>query len=290
VSFDVSRIFHPFQPHIRLKTVTVEMIFKTNSKPVLISCDSEAKTIQKPMKMIIKFGDDFRQDVACMHVFRLLNHLWRHAKMSFNDMPIHCHEYCTIATGKNIGVVEFVENCVPLAEIHKIPLDSGKINRLVSTGAGSYIAAYILGVRDRHADNIMIRLDGTMFHIDFGRAFGDAVPMDASSFAITKGFRDTIGADVYRSSFTDCCVRAFRELRNPETLRLVLAMVPMFFSALYSKQNIEKFLHGTLMLNKDVDTACARLRKRIESAPDSYRTMFKNTMHRLAQASKGSSS
>jgi hypothetical protein len=46
------------------------------------------------------------------------------------------------------------------------------MSRLVSSAAASYVSAYILGIRDRHFDNILIRQDGTLFHVDFGHILG----------------------------------------------------------------------------------------------------------------------
>jgi len=282
------RVFHPFQPNVVIAKSHVETVFKTNSKPVLLSVLAEGKSRRPPIKIIMKQGDDFRQDVACMLVFRLFNHIWRESGIKHGNVPVRCHEYYTVATGINVGAIEYVENCIPLAEIQKMgSFSSDKIERLISTGAGSYIAAFLLGVRDRHDENIMIRQDGTMFHIDFGRAFGDAVLMDASSFAITKGFRDAIGVENYNSHFVGCCLKAFRTLRQPKNVDLLRGMVPTMFSAIHNADKIVNFLERTLMLKKDLESATMKFKKKIESAPDSYRTRFKNTMHKLAQATKG---
>jgi len=179
-----------------------------------------------------------------------------------------------------------VEGCFPLAQFTRLrPVTPKKIERLIGSGAGSYIGAYIVGIRDRHADNIMIRSDGLMFHIDFGHALGNTVLLDAPAFAVTKQFKDELGNAGY-GEFIERCVEAFRVLREPENVALLCDYVPMVFSAIYPEQKVRDYLAKSLMLNLDTDEACKSLHKMITNAPNSYRTFFKNKVHRIAQASK----
>ncbi len=85
------------------------------------------------------------------------------------------------------GLIEVVPKCTPLSAIHSNSLRDAMhndgaiadwlrrnnpdapwgpiVDRFVSSLAASCIFEYVLGLGDRHSDNVLMQTDGTIFHV-----------------------------------------------------------------------------------------------------------------------------
>lgn len=161
-------------------------------------------------KVIVKTGDDLRQDQLVMMMIRLMDGLLKRSTLDLCLRP-----YSIIATHSSppAGLVEYVEGSLSVSQVlsqnnysilkflqasspskgSKLGVTDKVMQNYVRSCAGYCVITYILGVGDRHLDNIMLLPNGQLFHIDFGYIFGrDPKPLPPP-FRITKEMVEGMG-------------------------------------------------------------------------------------------------
>eukprot|EP01083_Nonionella_stella_P088597 247013_1 len=274
VSSDLA-VYHPFEPTI-LTHIRVEKIFQSKQRPMLVRlCSGKESSM-----VIFKKGDDLRSDVACISFFRMCNHIWNSDTQLLHS-GLQAITYRICAFGRESGAIEFIPGCLSADQLKGFrEYPESWLRNLVPTAAGGFMAAYVVGAKDRHYDNILITDEGELFHIDFSHLFGDAVNLDTADFAITKDIYDALGASGWLE-FVATCIEAFAVLRKHQ--KMLIRFGCMIFSALYPPEQVSASIERSLMLHLPLGEAAAELERLIHAAPFSYRTRFKNLMHKHAQ-------
>lgn len=278
------QICDPIHENQIIQKMEVKKVFQSVARPILL--ETFDQNDQSIGQIIIKQGDDLRQDQNMMFMFHIMNAIWEEHRLEYNKHPIRALTYLCIPMGTDFGAIELVENCIPLRNIaslaDKFETDSHLFNNLIASTVGSYIATYICGVGDRDFDNILIRKDdGTLFHIDFGYIFGQKVSMDTAEFAITNHlYSIIIGQDDNEElweQFIDICVDAFMILR--QNIDEIIAFTEIVWTFLEPSVSIKTWMNHIFAIDLMEKEAEIALRNKLEQAPFKWNTTVKNVMH-----------
>ncbi len=144
----------------------------------------------------------------------------------------------------------------------------------------------MLGIGDRHLDNLLLTKTGQLFHVDFGYILGrDPKPFDPPAMRLCREMVDLLDAERY-NQFTDLCYITFLSLRKSANLFFVLfalmvnSNIPDF--AIEPDKVLEK-LQKKFLLELEDEEAIKRFKDLIfKSINDFYPDMMER-LHKVAQ-------
>ena len=219
---------------LNYKIIKINSIDKLNSNtsPLLINIDIKNELNTKTVKFIMKKDKDLRKEciVACLIKLlqdRLYHQALRKRIKKFDKIPT----YQIILLTSNLGIIEFVENSLTLRMVNNSGLTlqnyilENNMTELVDTTkrrfmqslAISCCISYILGLGDRHLDNIMINKKGQLFHIDYGYLMDNPFTSVLTSpiIKVTPVMIDFLGGTegIYYKEFTEYIIQIYDIMR-----------------------------------------------------------------------------
>lgn len=251
--------------------------------------------------MIYKKGDDLRQDQLVVQMISLMDQLLKKESLDLNLTP-----YRVLATGSDSGLVEFVPS-IPVATVlsqfstienflaaHN-PDPAGLYGvrpeahlTFVKSCAGYCVITYILGVGDRHLDNLMLCEDGRLFHIDFGYIMGRDPKPFPPPMKICKEMMEAMGGagSSYYTRFRTYCCEAYNILRKSS--RLIINLFHLMAGSNIADipdvpETMLLKLQGKLRPDLDDEAAVRHMQQLInDSSSALFQHMFERA-HRWAQ-------
>lgn len=248
----LSDLTSPLSPLYKLKELRLKDCKVMNSKKrplwlVWSNTDSAGPDIS----LLYKNGDDLRQDMLTLQILQLMDNIWQAEGLDLRMNPYMC-----IATGKEQGLIEVVTDSMTIAGIQKwyksnafdkrallewlktkhpsgLDLDRA-VEEFMLSCAGYCVATYVLGIGDRHNDNIMMKRTGQLFHIDFGHFLGNfkskfGVKRERVPFVLTTHFVHVIKKGESNNQnferFQATCEKAYLILRSKAHLLVSLFMM-----------------------------------------------------------------
>ncbi|GLG95013.1 Serine/threonine-protein kinase Tor [Gryllus bimaculatus] len=226
----------PLDPDILIKGIVPEKasLFKSALMPSRLTF---LTVDESEYVAIFKHGDDLRQDQLILQMITLMDKLLRRENLDLKLTP-----YRVLATSTRHGFVQFIDS-IPVAEVlgtegtiqnffrkHN-PSEVGPygisaevMDTYVKSCAGYCVITYLLGVGDRHLDNLLLTTSGKLFHIDFGYILGrDPKPLPPP-MKLSKEMVEAMGGihSEHYQEFRKQCYTAFLHLRRHANLMLNL--------------------------------------------------------------------
>jgi phosphatidylinositol 3-kinase len=187
--------------------------------------------------IMLKSGDDLRQDQLVIQTIILMDQLLRNENLDLKLTP-----YRILATGLKDGVLQFIPNqtladvlteyhgIIPYLRSHnadetsKLGIKPEVMDTFVRSCAGYCVITYILGVGDRHLDNLLICEDGHFFHADYGYILGRDPKPFPPMMKLPAQIIDGMGGAPSENydKFRSYCFTAYTTLRKSANLILNL--------------------------------------------------------------------
>ncbi|KAM5140652.1 phosphatidylinositol 4,5-bisphosphate 3-kinase catalytic subunit delta isoform [Mantella aurantiaca] len=312
----LSHLFSPLDPNLILTDVCVELctFMESKMKPLWIVYSNELSGGNR-VGIIFKNGDDLRQDMLTLQMIRLMDVLWKKEGLDLRVTPYGC-----LSTGDKTGLIEVVMRSDTIANIQrnksnmaataafnkdallnwlksKNPGDALEqaIEEFTLSCAGYCVATYVLGIGDRHSDNIMIRESGQLFHIDFGHFLGNfktkfGFNRERVPFILTYDFVHVIQQGKTSNSekferFREYCEKAYMILRchGALFLNLFALMKAAGLPELTCSKDIQ-YLKDSLALGKSDDEALKHFRVKFnEALRESWKTKVNWFAHTVSK-------
>lgn len=218
----------PLDPSICIKGIVPQnaILFKSALMPLKLTFKT---TEVGEYVAIFKHGDDLRQDQFVLQIITLMDKLLRSENLDLRLSP-----YRVLATGTKHGFVQYI-NSLTVAEVltsegsiqsflrKRHPSDTGPygispdiMDTYIRSCAGYCVITYILGVGDRHLDNLLLTDTGKLFHIDFGYILGrDPKPLPPP-MKLSKEMVEAMGGtdSEHYNEFRKLCYTAYLHLRR----------------------------------------------------------------------------
>lgn len=187
--------------------------------------------------VVIKSGDDLRREQQVSTLISFMNNV-----LKTNGINLRTVVLRILAITPTEGIMNFIEDGLTIANItsgygsiinyfRSLTSDPIKLSTMMNTfalsAAAGCVITYILGISDRHPENMLVTSAAQLLHIDYGSVRGRTVIPRRPTFRLSSEMVEAMGGD--RSShfalFEQACRDSFLCLRKRH--RDVLALLQL---------------------------------------------------------------
>jgi hypothetical protein len=221
-------------------------------------------------KALLYKNEDVRNDYIIQSIIKCMDYILKNNGL---DMEIITYDVLPLTTTSglieivkdsetiyniknkyNKSILNYILDKNPDETIHNIR------NKFIKSTAVYSIISYLLGIGDRHLDNIMITNDGKLFHIDYSYILGVDCKILAPKIRLTPEMIDCIGGinSPYYETFENYCKQVYN------ILRAHVNIFSCFFNMLTNKCNADNEIKKRFLPGEFTEQANIQLIKTIE--------------------------
>ena len=174
--------------------------------------------------------EDLRRDLIVSNIIKMMDLILKRSGYDLNIIT-----YPILPTSPDGGLIQLVEGCETLYNLkykkHYSILNYIMENnedrrimdvrdRFIQSTAAYCVMTYLLGIGNRHLDNIMVTEDGKLFHIDYSFVLGNDPKPLAPKMRIIPEMVEALGGfhSKYYKRFEGLCGEIYDVLRRHATL------------------------------------------------------------------------
>jgi hypothetical protein len=288
-------IIYPFDTKFLITDIVEIQELQSSSCPLLVTVLIQDKLnlnkIEK--KFILKTDSGLRKEnIVSSLIIILQNKLIQQMERGRIDYFEPIPTYKIIMITNNIGVIEYLDDCLTLKNINSknytlqnYILDNNKDSkiktikeRFAKSLAISSCLSYVLGLGDRHASNIMISKNGHIIHIDYGYILENPIHstiVNNPIIRISHEMIDFLGGwnSEYYDLFKNYIIKVFDIIRLYSDIIInyynILANENIIDWSIFKKRLTDRFLNG--MTFKDIEVVLLDV---IEASSNGYGGVF----------------
>jgi len=285
--------FCPIHPTKKIKKIFVDeiKIKQSITTPIYIpyECDDGTKAA------ILFKREDIRKDATAMAMAKLCKKL-----LEENNIQVPFISYDVVPTSPTSGFIEIVQQSKTLNEIFQegtinnylqIHNPEKKIGDILENYMRSLafwtIFTYLLGVGDRHLDNIMLTSGGVLFHIDYSYMFGYEAKPYVPLIRIDNSMIEGMGGNVHYDKFKSLCLEMFLSLRRYSSLIfccfLTLASCdPPIQNTKFTLDFLENHIVDRFLLGQNEGDVAVTISKLLDNSRDAVTLKVSDYIHTYA--------
>ena len=221
-------------------------ISTSNFIQVLLSFKTGISEDSPERKIILRLGNDLRQDVLAIQLLKIMDKLWLE-----NNLDLKLITFMISPSDLFGGYIEYVN----FIELYKIQNSSGiigvldkeaiikflrgtgnikennnfgileddtyeeRVDNFIKSLAGYCVATCVLGITERSFRNVMIKNNGILLHVNLGHLLGKfkykcGIKTERSLFLLTPEMANVYINENRQEVFKKCCTKAFNILRH----------------------------------------------------------------------------